>query len=108
MILLLLLALLPLTAEAQVTFGPLRLDDSLAHFFYYPDVSRQEDTTLRCMWSSQIGAVVKVQSHTLGLEGTPIGPRILVDSAGGQFTCPAFVSQMPLNSGGEARLVHHS
>jgi hypothetical protein len=108
MILFLLLALLPLTAEAQVTFDPLRLDDSLAHTFYYPNVVSVGDTTLRCMWASQLAATVMAHSRIVGLDGEPVGPRTVLDSANGQFTCPASVSLMPLNSGGEARLVHHS
>lgn len=36
MILFLLLALLPLMAEAQVRFGPVRLDDSLAKLLLVP------------------------------------------------------------------------
>jgi hypothetical protein len=108
MILLLLLALLPLTAEAQVTFGPSRLDDSLAQLFYYPNVASVGDTALRCMWSSQTDATVKVESRMFTLNGAPLGPRVLLDSANGQFTCPASLAQIPLNSGGAARLVHHS
>jgi hypothetical protein len=108
MILLLLLALLPLTADAQVTFGPLRLDDSLAQTFYYPNLAAAGDTALRCMWSSQSSATVKVESRILTLNGAPLGPRVLLDSADGQFTCAPSLSLMPLHSGGDARLICHS
>ena len=108
MILFLLLALLPLTAEAQVTFGPLRLDDSLAQYFYYPSVTPVGDTTLRCMWASQFASTVMAHSRIVGLNGEPVGPRTVLDSANGQFTCPPSVSLLPLNSGGEARLVWYS
>lgn len=108
MILFLLLALLPLTAEAQVTFGPLRLDDSLAQYFYYPSVTPVGDTTLRCMWASQLAATVMAHSRIVGLDGQSLGPRIVLDSANGQYTCPPSVALLPLNTGGEARLVYHS
>jgi hypothetical protein len=108
MILFLLFVLLPLTAEAQTTFGPLRLDDSLAQTFYYPNLVSVGDTALRCMWSSQTDATVKVESRMLTVNGAPLGPRVLLDSADGQFTCPAFLSLLPLNSGGDARLICHS
>jgi hypothetical protein len=108
MILLLLLVLLPVAAEAQMRFGPVRLDDTFAGSFYYPQVEQVSDTTLRCTWASLHGGAAMAYGRMLGIGGALLGPQFVLDSANGQYLCPPSVTALPLNTGGNALLIYHS
>ncbi|MFZ5433455.1 MAG: hypothetical protein ACOZB3_06745 [Calditrichota bacterium] len=109
MLWILLFALLPLTVQAQITFGPIRLDDSLSVNFSYPDVEPVGEIQLRCTWASYTENRLSAFGQMTAWDGTPIGPRIVYeDQPPGQFTCAPALSVVSLAGGGEARLLNHT
>ena len=106
--LILLLALLPLTAGAQYTFGPVRLDNGEDNLFYYPLIQANA-ADLLCMWASTSDTHLAAYGQRLSLSGNVIGERqTYEDIPVGQATCPASMQFVPLLGGGEIRLLHHS
>jgi len=105
----LILLLLPLAAFAQVTFGPNRLDDGQAEYFYYPTVDVIDQTQLRCTWSSTSDTQITSNGQLAMLDGTSIGPRYYYQNIPpGQIVCAADLNIVALSDGGEARLFYHS
>ena len=104
-----LLALLPLTAFAEFTFGPLRLDEGVGASFEYPSVEVVRAESLRCTWGEQRGAAsFSAQGQMLALDGTPQGERIVFRDQIQQATCAPKMDILPLIGGGEARLFFQS
>jgi hypothetical protein len=106
--LILLLALMPLTAGAQYRFGPVRLDDRADTLFFYP-LMRGNAADLLCVWASATDAHLAAIGQRMSLGGDAIGGRITYeDLPVGQATCPASVQFVMLPTGEEIRLLHHS
>jgi len=104
-----LLALLPLTALAQFTFGPLRLDGGVGESFEYPSVEVIHAESLLCTWGEQRGAAsFSAQGQMLAPDGTPLGGRIVFRDQIQQATCAPKMDILPLTGGGEARLFFQS
>lgn len=109
MLWILLFALLPLTAHAQWTFGPVRLDDSLAMEYSYPSIAEVDNNQLRCLWTSYSSGRISAFGQVMGQNGTLIGGRIVYeDQPLGQYTCAPQLTIVPLTIGGEARLFYHT
>lgn len=109
MLWILLFALLPLTVQAQITFGPIRLDDSLAMDYSYPAIEEIGSNRLRCSWTSYSSDRLSAFGQLTAQNGTLIGGRIVYeDRPPGQFTCAPELTIVPLVMGGEARLFYHT
>lgn len=106
----LLFVLLPLTAAAQFTFGPLRLDDGEEGTFYYPSVAADGEDTLRCMWSSISELWLSTMGQYIAPNGSALGNRMIYERVpeGGPYSCSAQISILPLSDGRTAQLVYHS
>ncbi|RPH96686.1 hypothetical protein EHM69_00620 [candidate division KSB1 bacterium] len=104
------LFLLPLTAAAQFTFGPLRLDDESVGRFCYPSVEVTNDDTLRCMWSSISEFWLSTMGQQVAPNGDLLGARIPYEvvPVGGSISCPAIVSFTRLSNRGTAQLIFHT
>jgi hypothetical protein len=108
MILLFLCLLLPSAIMAQITFDPLRLDDSLGTSHYSPRMLEQGDANLLCIWSQATGRQFLGVGQRISLDGHRNGDRIIYEQTTGQYVCPPQVTVVPLSTGGEARLIYHS
>jgi hypothetical protein len=107
----LLILLLPVVALAQVTFGPLRLDDSLDVSYFYPVMNPWPTGDLLCTWASSSDARIATYGQHVGYDGGLIGPRHeyqnVVPGTGG-VVCPAKLIVLPHADASQSQLIFHS
>jgi hypothetical protein len=106
---LLLLLLLPLTLQAQVTFGPLRLSHGQPTTCYFPLLELLPQDTLLCLWSPLSDTTYSGHAQRFALSGTALSNEEAYNVAAPHptFFCAAEVSIVRLPSGGEGRVIHH-
>lgn len=94
---------------AQASFGPTRLDDSLAQNYFYPTLSSGSDGSLLSTWSFFSDSLVGAYGQHMNLGGDWTGARISYDVMMPQgYLCPPQLTVMPTADGGEIRLINHS
>src|SRR5262245_10989127 len=100
--------LLPVLCSAQYTFGPLRLDDELDNSFFYPVLSPRANGNLFCTWASTSDERIATYGQIVSPSGEFVGDRVLyqeVEPGHMGIVCPAKLKVLPLENGGEARLI---
>ncbi len=111
MIIFYLVLLLPLMAISQDSFGPMRLDDSLAQRYFYPALKQTPSGNLLCAWAQTSDSLIAVYGQTVALNGSLVGQRITYQSVRygeGNIVCPASIALVHESGGGEARMIYHS
>ena len=106
--LLLLILLAPLAASAQVSFDPVRLDDSTAISYAIPRIA-EDGGGLSCLWAALSSSVIGGYRRGMSQDGDPLGGIEVLDAVSlPSQSCPPELMVLPLNDGGEARLAFHS
>jgi hypothetical protein len=105
---LLLILLLPLVVNAQISFDPVRLDDSTALSYSVPGIA-VDSGDLRCNWAAVYDTSISACVRRASASGEPLSGMLFYESEerSGQ-TCPPELHVVHTLSGGEARLVYHS
>jgi hypothetical protein len=105
----LMLVLLPLTALAQSTFGPLRVDDGALTSFYYARVEPDGPGQIHCTWSSNMDSRFRAEGRSVNDRGNWVGGTIAYeDTIDVTRACVAHLIRAPRADGGEARMFGHS
>jgi hypothetical protein len=96
-------------SQAQVQFGPLRLDDFQSGDRYYPRIQESPAGDLLCIWARASDTQLVGYGRHITYSGEPADTTIIYeDMPVGAEVCPPAVQVVPLPGGGEAQLIQHA
>ena len=107
----LLALLLPLTVLAQVTFGPVRLDEQQGINYFYPRI-QVENANVLCMWSSVLPDTETGLVATHGIQVSPDGQLLnrinFQEVEYGRIYCPGEITLLHATDGSDPYMIYHS